>query len=127
MPFIIACDYDGTICENVFPEHGDFKEDIVNKIKEFKKHGSEIALWTCREGKSLEEAVARCKEAGIEFDAINDNTSSQLKYMKEKEKEGDIFALHKIYADFYLDDKSLNLDIFLKIDVEATCKKFADR
>jgi len=128
MPFILACDYDGTIVEDAdFDEEGAFKDDIIFKIKEFKAHGAEIALWTCREKDSLKRAVERCKEQGLEFDAVNDNTPSQKKYMEEKAKEGDIFALRKIFADFYLDDKALNLDIFLKIDVAATCKTFVNR
>ena len=88
MPFILSVDYDGTICEDEFPGHGDFKEDIVNKIKEFKEAGAEIALWTCREGKHLEDAVANCRKAGLEFDSINENTPSQLEFMEERRKEG---------------------------------------
>ena len=127
MAFILAVDYDGTLVEDVFPEEGDFKEDIVNKVKEFKKHGAEIALWTCREGKSLAEAVKRCKDKGLEFDAVNDNVPDQKDYMEEKKKKGEMLALRKIYADFYVDDKAMNLEIFLNISVEATCKNFVDR
>jgi histidinol phosphatase-like enzyme len=127
MPFILAVDFDGTLCDDVFPEQGDFKEDILNKVKEFKKHGAEIILWTCREGKSLDEAVKRCKDEGLEFDAVNDNVSDQKDYMEEKKKEGEMLALRKIYADFYVDDKAMNLEIFLNISVESTCKNFADR
>ena len=32
-----------------------------------------MILWTCREGKELEDAVAACKAVGLEFDAVNDN------------------------------------------------------
>jgi hypothetical protein len=88
----------------------------------------EIALWTCREGKSLEEAVQRCKEQGLEFDAINDNTPQEKKYQEERAKEGEIFATRKIYADIYVDDKSPgSIEYFLKIDVKKTCENFKDR
>jgi len=42
-------------------------------------------------------------------------------------KDGEKFGLRKIYADFYLDDKSMNLDIFLKIAVAETCERFKIR
>jgi hypothetical protein len=123
MAFILAVDFDGTLFEGSYPEKGEPKLDIIEKVKEFKKYGSEIILWTCREAKPLEEAIERCKEHGLEFDAINENTPSELAYMKEKyDNEGEIFATRKIYADFYLDDKSHNLDFFLDIHVQATCE-----
>lgn len=124
MPFILAIDYDNTLFEGSYPEIGKPKTDIINKVKEFKKNKAEIVLWTCREDKSLAEAIKRCKEVGLEFDAINENTPSQQKYMAKKLKEGEIFATRKIFADFYLDDKSYNLDYFMKIKVKETCKNF---
>lgn len=117
MPFILACDYDGSICADEFPGHGDFKEDIINKIKEFKKHGAILILWTCREGDHLDEAVANCKKAGIEFDAINENALCTKKWLEGKGQK----LSRKVHADFYVDDKAGNLEIFLQIDVEATC------
>lgn len=128
MPFIVAIDYDGTLFEGSYPDHGDPIQNVINKIKEFKKHGAEIVLWTCREGKSLKEAIKRCKQEGLVFDAINENAPSQLEYMKQKAKEGSLLALRKIFADIYVDDRANgSIDYFLKIDVEATCKNFADR
>jgi hypothetical protein len=78
-------------------------------------------LWTCREGNSLQEALERCEEIGLQFDAVNDNSPSQKKYMEDQKRKGEIFALRKIFADFYADDSAHNLDFFLKIDVEKTC------
>jgi L-rhamnose isomerase len=127
MPFILAVDYDGTLFEGSWPEKGAPRQDVIDKVKEFKAHGSEIALWTCREDKSLKEAIERCQEVGLEFDAINSNTPAELAYMKEKYKKGEVFALRKIFADFYLDDKAYNIDFFLKINVKATCDKFKNR
>ena len=128
MPFILAVDYDGTLFESSYPEKGAPKQDIIDKVKEFKRHGAEIALWTCRsEGQVLEEAIQRCKEVGIELDAVNDNVPSQKRYMEEQKKKGAMFALRKIFADFYLDDYAYNLEHFLSINVEETCKKFANK
>ena len=123
MSFILSCDYDNTIVFDEFPGHGDFKEDIVNKIKEFKKHGAELILWTCREGENLEGAVSNCKKAGLEFDSVNENTPSTKKWLSGEKQP----LSRKVHADFYLDDKASNLDIFLKIDVAATCKNFENR
>lgn len=128
MPFILACDYDDTLFSGGFPEKGEPKQEVIDKVKEFKNTGMcEIILWTCREGKALEEAVERCKEVGLEFDAINSNAPSSLKYMEERKKEGELLALRKVLADFYLDDKALNIHTFLKIDVKETCKRFENR
>jgi len=110
-----------------YPGDGEPNEPVIEKVKEFIKHGAEVALWTCREERLLEEAVERCKKHGIEFASINENTPSQLDYMAERAKEGDIFATRKIYADFYADDKAKNLDIFLAIKVKETCDAFASR
>ncbi|HUU87508.1 MAG TPA: hypothetical protein VMX17_07110 [Candidatus Glassbacteria bacterium] len=129
MPFVLAVDYDGTLVENVFPEEGSFKKDVVNKVKEFKDNGAEVILWTCREGASLAEAIGRCYEKDVEFDAVNENSPSELAYIeKQKAENGDILAQRKIYADLYIDDKSPgSIEFFLKIDVQKTCKNFEDR
>lgn len=128
MPFIVAIDYDSTLFKGSYPEKGDPILKVIKKIKEFKSNGAEIVLWTCREGWTLQEAMERCKEQGIEFDAVNDNAPSQTKYMVEKLKEGSIFAHRKIFADIYVDDRSPgSIDYFLKIDVKSTCANFKDR
>lgn len=129
MPFILAVDYDGTLVEDTFPEKGDFNKNVVEKVKDFKKNGAEIVLWTCREGSSLSEAVGRCYEEGIEFDAVNENSPSENIYIEKLKKEsGDTMAQRKIYADIYVDDKAPgSIDFFLKIDVEKTCRNFNRR
>lgn len=127
MPFVLAVDYDDTLFSGGIKVKGKAKEDIINHVKEFKNNGAEIVLWTCREGSGLEEAVSRCKEVGLEFDAINENAPSVVKYVKERKEEGETLASRKILADFYLDDKAFNLDFFLKIKVKETCDQFAKR
>ena len=127
MPFILGCDYDGTLFEDSFPKSGAPKQKIIDRVKEFVEFGAEVVLWTCREGKALDEAVNRCKEMGLEFVAINENAPSQLKYMEEEKKKGNIFATRKIFADFYLDDRAHNLDFFLTIKAKETCDAFKNR
>jgi len=127
MSFILSVDYDGTLFEGSWPEKGDPKQDVIDKVKLFRKNGAEIALWTCREGISLKEALVRCKEVGLEFDSINQNTPSQVKYMADRMAEGEEFSTRKIFADFYLDDRSYNIELFLRIDVESTCARYKNR
>jgi len=120
--FILAIDFDGTLFSGSYPDKGNPKQDIINKVKEFKSTGKcEIVLWTCRGGESLKEAVERCKEVGLEFDAINDNAPSNMEWIEGERANGQEFCDKKIFAHFYVDDRAANLDIFLGIDVEKTC------
>ena len=126
MPFILAVDFDGTLFTGSYPEKGDPKQDIIDKVKEFQKHDAETILWTCRGGESLKEAVERCKSVGLEFDAVNRNAPSNKEWIEGEEADGQPFCDPKVFAHFYVDDRSANLDIFLKIDVEKTCALYND-
>lgn len=128
MSFVIAMDYDSTLVSGNFPEIGTFNKEIINKIKEFRDTGNvEIILWTCREGGALQEAIDRCREIGLEFDAVNDNAPSQQIWRSQALKEsGHIFAQRKVFANIYVDDRAPgSIEFFLKINVEKTCENFA--
>ena len=130
MPFKVAIDYDSTLFHGSYPELGAPKEDVIAKAKELKKYGAELILWTCREGRALIEAKKRAKEVGLEFDAINANSPSQVAYMKKQwdQSKNEIFAVRKIFADVYVDDRAPgSIDFFLKIDAQATCENFEER
>ena len=94
---IIAVDFDGTLCENAWPNIGAPKEAVIDYIIHQKQTGAEIILWTNRRNERLDESVAWCKEHGIEFDAVNENLPRIIKAFG-----GDC---RKVYADEYLDDK----------------------
>lgn len=96
---IIAVDFDGTLCENKYPEIGEPRADVIEKLLQEQRNGAHTILWTCRRGEELAAAVYWCIERGIAFDAINDN----LNYNVEK-FGGDT---RKIYADEYWDDKAV--------------------
>ena len=98
---IIACDFDGTLCENQFPQIGPPKTEIINKLKQEQGLGAKIILWTCRENQMLQEAVAWCGENGLVFDAINDNLPQTKEWM--------VYNSRKIYADEYWDDKAIQI------------------
>lgn len=113
---IIALDFDGTLCiGNNFPYIGEPRTWLIEKAIEWRKRGHKVILWTCREnvypedyspfwpvGNYLDEAVEWCKSFGLEFDAININLS-ELTDPRAK-------VSRKIFAHYYLDDKSLAFD-----------------
>lgn len=91
---IIAIDFDDTITEySPWPIMGRIKPEAVSVIKKIKKAGHTIILWTCRDGKYLDEAVNALKKEGVEFDYINEFPG--------------VPTSRKVYADIYIDDRAL--------------------
>lgn len=97
---IIAVDFDGTLCENRYPEIGKPNRLIINYVKEQKAKGAKIILWTCRVGDMLYNAVKWCEEQNIIFDAVNKNLPEIIESFGTDTR--------KIFADEYLDDRSFN-------------------
>lgn len=75
---IFAVDFDGTLSFGQWPGIGPANEELFCFLKEIKKQGDKIILWTCRENDCLEEAVRWCKNLGLEFDAINCNLPEKI-------------------------------------------------
>ena len=96
---ILAVDFDGTLSFGEFPSCGKPNIKLIEWMKECKKNGCKLILWTMREGKPLEDAVEWCRKYGLEFDAVNDN----LEELKQKYKNNP----RKIFADNYLDCSNL--------------------
>jgi len=94
---VIATDFDGTLCENKWPEIGAPNTKLINYLKTEKKFGTKLILWTCREGYKLEKAVDWCRLQGLKFDAVNHNLPEVIELYG-----GDT---RKISADEYIDDK----------------------
>lgn len=97
MQKIIAVDFDGTLCENRWPEIGPPNEEVINYIKDEKAKGTKIILWTCRHGRDLKKVVKWCKEQGLIFDAVNRNLKSVIQAFGSDTR--------KIFANEYIDDK----------------------
>lgn len=95
---VIAVDFDGTLCENKFPEIGEPKKYIIDIVKELKRQGNKIILWSCRSGQPLIKAVMWCAEQGLLFDAVNENLPEIIEMYG-----GDA---RKVWADIYIDDKN---------------------
>lgn len=66
---IIAVDFDGTLCENKWPEIGKPHTDVIEYVKKRKNAGDKLILWTNRVEDKLDAAVQWCREQGIVFDA----------------------------------------------------------
>lgn len=95
---IVAVDFDDTITmPSPFPITGKVRKDAIFYIKKMYENGVMLILWTCRVDNYLSEATAILKEAGILncFSKINDNISGSSR---------------KVYADFYIDDKSMQIN-----------------
>ena len=52
---IIAVDFDGTLCEDCFPETGKANEPLIHYLKKMQAEGSKVILWTCRCGDHRDE------------------------------------------------------------------------
>ena len=98
MKKVIAVDFDGTLCENMYPKIGEANTELISQLIEAQKDGAEVILWTCRTGQRLKEAVAWSKRQGLRFDYVNRNTSERIKAYRSD--------CRKISADVYIDDRS---------------------
>lgn len=116
----IAVDFDGTLCENNFPDIGAPKPLIIEYIQQQQAAGAHIILHTCRENGEkralLDEAVQWCREQEIVLYAVDENPDNDC---------GEMFGVsgagRKLYADLYIDDKAVNTAV-----VEAAMRELLD-
>ncbi len=94
----IAVDFDGTIVEHRYPEIGKEKPFAIQCLKQLQQEGNRLILWTSREGKLLEDAVAFCHERGLDFYAVNSNQPDDALFKHPSAK---------VIADVYIDDRNL--------------------
>lgn len=97
---IIAVDFDGTLCENQWPEIGLPNTKLIKELIYRRKQGDKLILWTNRVDDKLENAVNWCKEQGLEFDAINDNLPEIVESFGSNSR--------KVFANIYIDDRANN-------------------
>ena len=64
---IIAVDFDGTLCENKWPDIGEPNIKLIDYLKKRQEDGDKLVLWTCRTGEYLSDAVCWCLEKGVRF------------------------------------------------------------
>jgi len=96
-PKTIAVDFDGTIVENRYPKIGKPMLFAIETLLHLQKDGHLLILWTYRAGKELEEAVAYCKQKGINFYAVNKSYPEEIY---------DESLSRKIQADIFIDDRN---------------------
>ena len=96
---VFAVDFDGTLCENAWPGIGEPCHDMINWIKQLLQMGHQVILWTCRDGMQLVSAIVWCAKHGLFFDAVNDNLEEHVRHFGNN--------CRKIFADYYIDDKSV--------------------
>lgn len=112
---IIAVDFDGTLCENKWPDIGKPNTKLIEHLINEKNNGAKLILWTCRNGDDLTKAHEWCNEHGLYFDAINKNLSNSIETMG-----GDT---RKVFADEYIDDRSsTKFKLPFKVDAYVTDK-----
>lgn len=99
---IYAFDFDGTLCEDAYPEIGEPNMLMINYVKYLKSQGHSIILWTCRTNTYLAKAVKWCATFGITFNAVNKNVAQNIaEYGTD---------CRKVYADYYIDDKCIPIN-----------------
>lgn len=97
-----AVDFDGTLCEERYPYIGPPKENVIGYLKDQKSvHGAKLILWTCRVDEYLQAAIDWCEERGLYFDAVNRNLDDIIQFFGSDTR--------KIFANEYLDDRSVNV------------------
>lgn len=98
---VIAVDFDGCLVEDKWPSIGLPNWALFDRLKEERRKGSKVILWTCREGDKLEEAVHFCMAYGLFFDAVNDNLPERKALYGNN--------CRKVGADEYWDDRAVEV------------------
>ena len=105
---IIAVDFDGTLCTNTFPYIGQEIPGIIDDLVNLQHlHGAKLVLWTCRRDELLQVAVDWCKERGLIFDAVNENTKENIAQFGGETR--------KVFAHYYLDDRNATIGEILEV------------
>ena len=111
---IIAVDFDGTLCENKYPEIGEPRTDVIERLLQEQRAGARVILWTCRSGEDLLAAIYWALDKGIAFDAVNANLNSTIEHFG-----GDT---RKVCADEYWDDKAVRPFEMIKTECSASIR-----
>lgn len=96
-PQTIAVDFDGCLCSNMYPKIGKANDELIARLLEEQRNGSKLILWTCRTDSLLQEALDWCRDKGIVFDGVNENSEERIKRYGSDPR--------KVSADLYIDDK----------------------
>lgn len=117
LPLILLCDFDGTLAENAYPGIGEpvvseiDGRTIIDKVLELRERGWYLILWTCRQGKTLEEAIEWCAEHGLVFDRINDEHPDAHAAFGFDDP-ATFTPSRKVFGNLTLDDRVVNVRDF---------------
>ena len=93
---IIAVDFDETLCfKNEIPNIA-----LISRLRYEQSRGNVVILWTCREGESLKTALDFLRQYAFIPNFVNQNSPETIKRLGRD--------CRKIFADIYIDDKSVN-------------------
>lgn len=97
---LIAVDFDGTIVEHKYPAIGKELPFAIETLKKLQSERHKLILWSVREGQLLDDAIAFCRDRGLEFYAVNRD------YPEEEREQNNHFS-RKLKADLFIDDRNL--------------------
>ena len=102
---IVAVDFDGTITmKDEYPKIGEMNMVAIQYLKQYKKLGGKLILFTCRSGLSLLHAITKCESYGLTFDAVNSDLDSSIEAWRQKHPNTPIS--NKPFYDMLIDDKN---------------------
>lgn len=96
----IAVDFDGTIVEHKYPYIGKEIPFAIETLKRLAEERHKLVLWTVREGRLLDEAVAFCRERGLEFYAVNQDDPDTVPVKSNHHSR-------KLKVDVFIDDRNV--------------------
>lgn len=98
---LISIDFDGTITDHQFPDIGEPQPGAMETMRDLIAAGYRLILNTCREDEKrrayLTEAIDFCRQHGVEFVSVNENSPED----EFRDKPG-----RKVYASVYIDDRN---------------------
>ena len=113
----IAIDFDGTLVDHRYPDIGAEVPAAFEWCRQLAAAGAKLILWTMRSdsvkaGPVLTDAVAFCRERGVEFAGVNVNPGQ------------DWSTSPKAYAHVYVDDAAFGCP--LRDNPRAGGRPYAD-
>ena len=78
---LIAVDFDGTIVEHKYPAIGKELPFAIETLKKLQSERHKLILWSVREGQLLDDAIAFCRDRGLEFYAVNRDYPEEEKWL----------------------------------------------
>ncbi|MCQ2095927.1 MAG: hypothetical protein MJY59_04195 [Bacteroidaceae bacterium] len=97
----IAVDFDGTIVEHRYPEIGRERPYATQVLRMLIAERHKLILWTMRDGKLLDDALAWCRARGVEFYAVNSDCSDRFGDDRDRRLSC------KLNADIFIDDRNI--------------------